>query len=213
VEQLITEDNVDFLLGPFGSSCTIEAAEVAERDHVPLVEGEGAAEKIVTVWPSDIATGSPLYPTPCWDEREHMLHVAVLYCGTIRDYGWCYEGHEGAQDMAKTHPSVKLSEQEEACGSDTGVVWNWAPLMTDIVKAVDTGTWNDQPGQDWWYGLSEGGVELAPYSYLVPDDVKQVVEEQKQGIIEGDFEIFPGMTDEELREMYYFELNVIGELP
>jgi len=29
----------------------------------------------------------------------------------------------------------------------------------------------------------------------------------------GEFEVFPGITDEELREIYYFESNVVGELP
>jgi basic membrane protein A len=95
----------------------------------------------------------------------------------------------------------------------TGAVWNWAPVMTDVVKAVHEGTWDEYPGQDWWYGLAEGGVKLAPFSDLVPDDVRELVEEKKQAIIEGEFEVFPGMTDEELREIYYFEPNVVGELP
>lgn len=51
------------------------------------------------------------------------------------------------------------------------------------------------------------------FSDLVPDDVKGMVEEKKQAIIKGDFEVFPGMTDEELRDIYYFEANVVGELP
>jgi ABC-type branched-subunit amino acid transport system substrate-binding protein len=46
VEKLITEDKVDFLLGPYGSSSTFEAAAVAEKYRVLMVEGEGAAEKI-----------------------------------------------------------------------------------------------------------------------------------------------------------------------
>jgi branched-chain amino acid transport system substrate-binding protein len=46
VEKLITEDRVDFLLGPYGSSSTFEAAAVAEKYRVPMVEGEGPAEKI-----------------------------------------------------------------------------------------------------------------------------------------------------------------------
>jgi branched-chain amino acid transport system substrate-binding protein len=55
----------------------------------------------------------------------------------------------------------------------TGTVWNWTPIMTDVVKAVREGTWDEYPGQDWWYGLAEGGVELAPFSDLVPDDVRE----------------------------------------
>lgn len=46
VERLITEDEVHFLLGPYGSNCTFEAAAIAERYRVPMVEGGGAAEKI-----------------------------------------------------------------------------------------------------------------------------------------------------------------------
>ncbi len=95
----------------------------------------------------------------------------------------------------------------------TGAVWNWAPVMTDIVKAVREGTWDEYPDQDWWYGLAEGGVELAPFSDLVPEAVREMVEEKKQAIIEGEFEVFPGITDEELREIYYFDPNVVGELP
>jgi len=48
VEKLITEDKVDFLLGPYGSGATFEAAVVAEKYLVPMVEGEGPAEKIFT---------------------------------------------------------------------------------------------------------------------------------------------------------------------
>ena len=105
-------------------------------------------------------------------------------------------------DMRRFAPDVFL----------TGVVWNWTPIMTDIVKAVREGTWDEHPGQDWWYGLAEGGVRLAPFSDSVPDDVREMVEEKEQEIIEGEFEIFPGMTDEELREIYYLEPNVVGEL-
>jgi len=40
-----------------------------------------------------------------------------------------------------------------------------------------------------------------------------MVEGKKQALIKGEFEVFPGMTDEELRGIYYFEANVVGELP
>ncbi|RZN38408.1 MAG: hypothetical protein EFT35_04715 [Methanophagales archaeon ANME-1-THS] len=46
VEKLIVEDNVDLLLGPYGSDCTFEAAAIAERYRVPMVEGGGASETI-----------------------------------------------------------------------------------------------------------------------------------------------------------------------
>ena len=105
-------------------------------------------------------------------------------------------------DMKKFAPHVFL----------TGVVWNWAPIMTDIVEAVHNGTWGKHPGQDWWYGLAEGGVKLVPFSDLVPGKVKKMIEKKKEEIVKGEFEVFPGLSDKELRKIYYFELNVVGKL-
>jgi len=147
-------------------------------------------------------------------EKEVTLSLIDRGCDIITHRSDSYAPAEAAEergvyfisqysDMRRFAPHVFL----------TGTVWNWAPVMTDIVKAVHGGTWDEQPGQDWWYGLAEGGVKLAPFSDLVPEDVREMVEEKKQAIIEGKLEVFPGMTDEELREIYYFEPNVVGELP
>ena len=46
VEKLIDEDGVDFLLGPYSSTLTRPAIEVAEARGVPMVEGAGASETL-----------------------------------------------------------------------------------------------------------------------------------------------------------------------
>jgi branched-chain amino acid transport system substrate-binding protein len=46
VEGLITDEKVDFLLGPYASGPTFAAATVAERHAVPMVDSSGAAERI-----------------------------------------------------------------------------------------------------------------------------------------------------------------------
>jgi len=46
VERLITQDKVNFILGPYGSATTFTAASVVERLKVPMVEANGASEKI-----------------------------------------------------------------------------------------------------------------------------------------------------------------------
>ncbi len=94
----------------------------------------------------------------------------------------------------------------------TGSVWNWDPVMTDIVKSVRNGTWESYPNQDWWYGLAENGVELAPFSSLVPGKVIEAVEKNKKAIAQRQLVIFPGMSDEDLRQIYYFEPNVVCNL-
>jgi branched-chain amino acid transport system substrate-binding protein len=42
-QKLVTEEKAQFLLGPYGSSATATAAVIAERNQVPMAEGEGAA--------------------------------------------------------------------------------------------------------------------------------------------------------------------------
>ena len=46
VERLIDEDEVDFLLGPYSSTLTKPAIEVAEARGIILVEGNGASESL-----------------------------------------------------------------------------------------------------------------------------------------------------------------------
>ncbi len=45
-EKLIKEDKVNFLLGPYGTSATLQVSTVAEKNKIPMVEGNGAAESI-----------------------------------------------------------------------------------------------------------------------------------------------------------------------
>ncbi len=95
----------------------------------------------------------------------------------------------------------------------TGAMWNLEPIMTDIVESVHNGTWNSQPRQEWWYGLAEGAVKLAPFSNLVPSNVRSFVDKKQEEIVQRKLAIFPGMKDEDLKTMYYLEPNVVGELP
>jgi len=45
-ERLITEDDVDFLLGPYASDLTMGASAISEQHGVIMVEGNGASEAI-----------------------------------------------------------------------------------------------------------------------------------------------------------------------
>jgi basic membrane protein A len=95
----------------------------------------------------------------------------------------------------------------------TGAIWNWEPIMTDIVESVHNGTWDSHPGQDWWYGLAEGGVKLAPFGNMVPGNVRSLVDKRQKEIVQGKLAIFPDVSEEELKTMYYLEPNVVGKLP
>jgi len=147
-------------------------------------------------------------------EKETALFLIDRECDILTHHSDSYAPAQAAEERGVNYISFGSDMRRFAPHLFlTGTVWNWAPIMTDIVKVVHEGTWDEYPGQDWWYGLAEGGIQLAPFSDLVPEDVKELVEEKKQAIIDREFEVFFGMTDEELREIYYFELNVVGELP
>src|SRR5207245_887855 len=46
VEKLITVEKAQFILGPYGSSATASDAIVVEKDGIPMVESNGAAQSI-----------------------------------------------------------------------------------------------------------------------------------------------------------------------
>ncbi|MFW6323840.1 MAG: BMP family ABC transporter substrate-binding protein [Desulfovibrionales bacterium] len=105
----------------------------------------------------------------------------------------------------------------------TAPVWNWAPFYQNIVEQVRKGTWTSG---DYWGGLKEGVVGLAPFGPMVPEDVQEQVLEEKQQIIDGTDRIFSDpikdqdgtvrvsegakMTDQELLGMDWFVQGVIG---
>ena len=46
IQKLITEDKAQFLLGPYGSAATATDAAIAEKNQIPMVEANGAAQAI-----------------------------------------------------------------------------------------------------------------------------------------------------------------------
>lgn len=108
----------------------------------------------------------------------------------------------------------------------TGPVWNWGPYYVKRVQAAKDGTWTSS---DYWGGLKDGVVDLAPYGPMVPDNVKKLVEAKKADILAGKFHPFAGpikdnkgvvrvpagttMTDAQLLSFDWFVENVEGTLP
>ncbi len=45
-DKLIKEDKIQFLLGPYGTSAVLQVSTVAEKNKIPMVEGNGVAESI-----------------------------------------------------------------------------------------------------------------------------------------------------------------------
>lgn len=119
-------------------------------------------------------------------------------------------------DMAKLAPKAVL----------TSAVWNWGPYYVKTVEAVKNGTWTNE---QYWGGLSEGIIDLAPFGPMVDQETKSLVEEAKQNIFSGKWDVFTGpikdqtgavkvaegqkMTDAEMLSFDWFVAGVDGTIP
>ena len=108
----------------------------------------------------------------------------------------------------------------------TSPIWNWGPKYAQIAKAVLEGTYQSE---SYYGGMDEGIVDLAPLSPLVPEPIKKLVEERKELIKSGKWDVFCGpirgangklivsedkcLTDAEVLSMDYWVEGVKGEAP
>ena len=108
----------------------------------------------------------------------------------------------------------------------TSPIWNWGVYYVDTVQKVLDGTWETH---EYWGGLEDDVVQLAPLSAKVPDDVKAKVEEGKQHVLSGDWDVFCGpinaqdgsekvpdgqcLSDGDMLGMDWFVEGVAGTIP
>jgi basic membrane protein A len=107
----------------------------------------------------------------------------------------------------------------------TAPIWNWGPYYVETVKAVMDGTWKSE---QYWGGMQDNIVGLAPLTELVDEEAKTLIEQKKQEIIDGRFKVFAGpikdqngelkvkegeaLTDTEMLEMNWFVEGVEGTI-
>jgi basic membrane protein A and related proteins len=112
----------------------------------------------------------------------------------------------------------------------TGAVWKWETLYPEMVEAINAGHWNAGPyNGKYRAGLKDGLIDLAPFGASVPAEVKTLVQQKKQAIINGQLYPFEGSIKdqsgvvrisagarpavEELEGMDYLVEGVVGEIP
>lgn len=119
-------------------------------------------------------------------------------------------------DMSEFAPKAHL----------TAPIWNWGIFYADVLQKIIDGTYKHG---NFWLGMKEGIVDLAPFGPMVPENVKTIVNVFKKAIINGDFDPFQGpiydqsgnlrvpkgqkLSDEELLSMNWFVDNVEGKIP
>ena len=104
VEKLITEDKVQFLLGPYGSGNTYATTAIAEKYQVPMVEANGAATKIFNrgfKYSFAVLTPAPYYLRGiidlALDQDPNIKTVAII----AENGAFALEVAGGAKDYAE----------------------------------------------------------------------------------------------------------------
>lgn len=104
-------------------------------------------------------------------------------------------------------------------------VWHLGALYTEQVQAVVDGTWAPSV---YWGGIADGVVDISDFGDCVSEETKAAVNEAREKIINGEFDVFTGeikdqngevkvaegqkLSDEELLSMMWFVEGVIGEI-
>lgn len=85
-------------------------------------------------------------------------------------------------DMSKDAPKATL----------TSAVWNWSAYYTEAVQSVIDGTWD---AQNYYGGMAEGLVDVAPLSDLCADGTEEAITAAREKIVSGDWDVFYGVIE------------------
>jgi branched-chain amino acid transport system substrate-binding protein len=106
IEKFIDQDHVNFILAPYGSPDTFAAAAVVERKKIPMVEGNGAAERIFNQgnkFTFGVLSPGRKYLEGVLDMAIHQKNrphtIAVVSANDL----FSIEAAQGALDFAATH--------------------------------------------------------------------------------------------------------------
>jgi basic membrane protein A len=135
------------------------------------------------------------------------------------------------QKAAKERDALSVgydSDMREFVGDTvlTSPQWDWGTYYIETVTDIVNGTWETH---QFWGGLDSGVVTLAELSPLVPDDVRQQVDAERERIIDTDWDVFCGpindqdgneavaegecVSDPDMLNMSWFVEGVVGEIP
>lgn len=85
-------------------------------------------------------------------------------------------------DMSKDAPGAVL----------TSVMWDWSVYYTYAVQSVIDGTWT---GENYFGGMADGLVDIAPLSDLCAEGTQEAVEAARKQITEEGFNVFDGVIE------------------
>lgn len=85
-------------------------------------------------------------------------------------------------DMSKDAPKATI----------TSTVWNWEAYYTSAVQSVIDGTWT---GQNYFGGMKEGLVDVAPLADFAAEGTAEKIEEARAKMVSGEWDVFDGVIE------------------
>ena len=174
-------------------------------------------------------------------EREAAESLLDVKADVIAQHQDTPAPQQAAQDRGRYSIGYNLDMSSFAPEAHlTAPVWNWEVVYRQVVDEVYNGTWSScQPSPtegepdvgcyEYWGGMAEGVVALAPYSDLVAADVRDMVDAKKAEIIAGTWDVFTGpinnnageevvpagemMSDDDMLGMSFLVEGVVGSVP
>lgn len=108
----------------------------------------------------------------------------------------------------------------------TGTIWDWCNFYKQAMQQVADGEFE---AGEFYGGLDDGTVQIAPLNNAVPDDVQQRVEETEQALMNGELDYWEGpiqdnegntvvgegetLTIEDINKMDWLVEGVEGSIP
>ena len=108
-------------------------------------------------------------------------HCDTAYPQTLAQENGVY-GIGYNSDMSKETPDSCLCS----------VIWNWSAYYTSAVESVIEGSWD---GSNYYGGMSEGLVEVTKLADFCVEGTQEKVDEAKQQILSGSFNVFDGVIE------------------
>lgn len=74
----------------------------------------------------------------------------------------------------------------------TSVMWDWSVYYTQAVQSVIDGTWS---GENYFGGMADGLVDIAPLSDICAEGTAEAVEAAREQITKDGFNVFDGVIE------------------
>lgn len=157
---------------------------------------------------------------------EKSAAIALLdnNCDVIAQHQDTTGPQQAAQERGKWSIGYNCDTSDVASKSFmTAPVWNWGIYYVDQVQKIVDGTWEPE---NYWGGMNDNIVALAPLTENAPEGAQAAVDEAAAKIKSGEWDVFHGpikdqsgnikvpegskLTDDEMLSIDWFVEGVIG---